>query len=55
MFSLKCQSQAHVMTKTSLSFDDATYKDYVFIASGETKTVEHDRESTNTPLIFAAG
>ena len=29
----------------SFSFDDAADNDYVFIAAGETKTVEHDRES----------
>ena len=47
------ESQAHVMVKMSFSFDDAIDKDYVFIASGETKTIKHDRESASTLLVFA--
>ena len=49
------ESQAHVMVKMSFSFEDAADKDYISIASGETKTNGHNRESANTPLIFAAG
>jgi len=48
------RSQGHVITKISISFDDAASKDYIFISSGETKIFEHDRESADTLLIFAA-
>jgi len=48
------EPQAHLLTKISFSFDDAIDKDCIYIASGETKTVEHDRESASTLLIFAA-
>ena len=39
---------AYWLMQISFSFDDAADKDYVFIAAGETKTVEHDRESVCT-------
>ena len=44
---------AYWLMQISFSFDDAADKDYVFIAAGETKTVEHDRESVCTSTASA--